>query len=40
MKLVFIDHESEIIDEDCSSEGNDSFDEVSLDDNHVHVDSK
>ena len=24
----------------CSSEGNDSFDEVSLDDNHVHVDSK
>ena len=40
VKLVFIDHESEIIDEDCSSEGNDSFDEVSLDDNHVHVDSK
>ena len=40
VKLVFIDHESEIIDEDCSSEGNDSCDEVSLDDNHVHVDSK
>jgi len=31
VKLVFIDHESEIIDDDCSSEGSDSFDEVSLD---------
>merc|ERR1712098_83615 len=37
VKLVFIDDESEIINKDCSSEDSDSFDEVSLDDNHVHV---